>query len=281
MKSTDLTPASSFYVYVYIDPRNYQEFYYGKGQGDRKLAHLNDGSDSEKTRIINEIKEAKLEPIIKVIARNLTEEQALLVEKTLIWKLGKTLTNKSSGHYSEHFRPQNTLYKDLYGFDFENGVYCIHIDEKNERSWNDSKKYGFISGGQDWESWGKYICNLRPNDIVCAYVAPFGYVGIGRVTAKAVPPHEFTFEDKPLAFYNLEQPWVLEVKENVRDGEYLLKVEWLSTREKSSNIGCTIEYFRSRRMLGSLEGQPTTLKLLEEEFKVSFNDLLLNYNKAS
>lgn len=29
-----------YYVYVYIDPRNYEEFYYGKGKGSRKNAHL-------------------------------------------------------------------------------------------------------------------------------------------------------------------------------------------------------------------------------------------------
>lgn len=32
--------ASDYYVYVYIDPRNYEEFYYGKGKGNRKDAHL-------------------------------------------------------------------------------------------------------------------------------------------------------------------------------------------------------------------------------------------------
>jgi len=25
-----------YYVYVYIDPRNHEEFYYGKGKGSRK-----------------------------------------------------------------------------------------------------------------------------------------------------------------------------------------------------------------------------------------------------
>ena len=28
-----------YYVYVYIDPRNHEEFYYGKGVGSRKDAH--------------------------------------------------------------------------------------------------------------------------------------------------------------------------------------------------------------------------------------------------
>lgn len=33
---------SDYYVYVYIDPRNHEEFYYGKGRGARKGAHLKD-----------------------------------------------------------------------------------------------------------------------------------------------------------------------------------------------------------------------------------------------
>jgi len=27
---------NNYYVYVYIDPRNHEEFYYGKGKGSRK-----------------------------------------------------------------------------------------------------------------------------------------------------------------------------------------------------------------------------------------------------
>ena len=47
-----------FYVYVYIDPRNNEEFYYGKGTGSRKLAHLSQEGDNEK---INRIKNIKKE----------------------------------------------------------------------------------------------------------------------------------------------------------------------------------------------------------------------------
>jgi len=81
------------YVYVYIDPRNYEEFYYGKGKGTRKDAHLGDTGDSAKARRIAEIEREGLQPIVRVIARGLTEEEALLIEKTLLWKLGKWTTN--------------------------------------------------------------------------------------------------------------------------------------------------------------------------------------------
>ena len=39
---------NNYYVYVYIDPRNLEEFHYGKGKGSRKDAHLEDVSDSQK-----------------------------------------------------------------------------------------------------------------------------------------------------------------------------------------------------------------------------------------
>jgi uncharacterized protein len=74
----------NYYVYVYIDPRNFEEFYYGKGCGSRKDAHLFDESDSAKSRRIQEIKKAGLTPIIRVIVRDLSEAEALLVEKTLL-----------------------------------------------------------------------------------------------------------------------------------------------------------------------------------------------------
>lgn len=272
-------PKNTYYVYVYIDPRNHQEFYYGKGQGDRKAAHLKDSSDSEKVRIIRDIKREGLEPIIKVIARGLTEDQAFLIEKTLIWKLGRNLTNKSSGHFAENFRPHSTLHKDLYGFDYENGVYCINIGEGEHRSWEDSLKYGFVSAGQDWEKWGSRICSLRPNDILCAYLSGYGYVGIGRGVALACPANEFRFRGKPLSEVALKSPKMLEVRGDIRDGEYAMKVDWISIRKKEDRIGGDKTAWRSRSMLGSLEGQPKTLALLEEKFSVSFKDLLSELKK--
>lgn len=282
MKKPLVSSNANYYVYVYIDPRSHQEFYYGKGQGDRKLAHLSDDGDSEKTRIIKEIKNEGLEPIIKVIAKGLTEEQAFLIEKTLIWKLGRTLTNKSSGHFAENFRSHNSFHKDLYGFDFENGVYCINIGEGKHRTWNDSRNYNFISAGQSWVKYGSRICSLRPNDILCAYLSKYGYVGIARVLESAVPANTFLYNGKALSSYPLErQKEMFEVKNNPNDGEFVLKVEWIGLRDKNEKIGGSIEHWRSRSMLGSLEDQIDTLKLLEKKFQISFNDLLYRKDKAS
>jgi len=78
-------PNREFYVYAYYDPRNFQPFYIGQGKGKRKFFHESDQQDTKKTATIRAIKAAEQGPIIRVIAKGLTKEQALLVEKTLLW----------------------------------------------------------------------------------------------------------------------------------------------------------------------------------------------------
>src|ERR1051325_4667097 len=77
---------SNYYVYAYFDPRNYEMLYVGKGRGSRKNAHVPNKLGSDKERQIHEIKRAGLEPLIRVVAAKLTEDQAYLVEKALIWE---------------------------------------------------------------------------------------------------------------------------------------------------------------------------------------------------
>src|SRR5712691_815594 len=104
---------SNFYVYAYFDPRNYEMFYVGKGQGSRKHAHQPQKLGTAKERRIHEIERAGLKPLIRIIAANLTEDQAFLVEKALIWRTGVWLTNMNPGHFSDNFRPPNTLHLSL------------------------------------------------------------------------------------------------------------------------------------------------------------------------
>ena len=56
--------SKDYYVYMYIDPRNNQEFYYGKGKGKRKLSHLRKTSDSKIANRIKAIRKAGEEPVI-------------------------------------------------------------------------------------------------------------------------------------------------------------------------------------------------------------------------
>ena len=215
----------NYYVYVYIDPRNYEEFYYGKGKGNRKDAHLKDSSDSDKAQKIREIKKAGLEPIIRVIAKGLTEKEAFLVEKTLLWKLGKTLTNISKGQLKAHFRPFNTMYKELPEFDFSNDLYYVNIGEGPARNWDDCRRFGFLSAGQGTQ-WSEPMKTLCKGDVVVAYLKGKGYVGIGVVKDKAVSSSHFRHNHKSLHDLKLVEPGILKNYNNA-NAEFLVKVIWL------------------------------------------------------
>ena len=141
--------ASIYYVYAYFDPRNYEMLYVGKGRGGRKYAHLPNKAGSAKERQIHEIKRAGLEPLIRVVAADLTNEQALLVEKALLWRTGGSLTNVSGGHFAQNFRPPNTLHLSLPGFDTVRGIFFVNVGAHfgPHRQWDDCYKYDFLAAG--------------------------------------------------------------------------------------------------------------------------------------
>jgi hypothetical protein len=90
-----------FYVYALKDPREKpsKPFYIGKGTGNRAWEHQANVDDSEKGRVIKEIKEAGFNVLHTIVADNLTEHQALKIEAELISAFGirshgGLLTNK-------------------------------------------------------------------------------------------------------------------------------------------------------------------------------------------
>lgn len=105
--------SNSHYVYAYYDPRNLKMFYIGKGKGSRKDAHKPLKSGSDKESRLHQILRAGEKPLIRVIAANLTDEQAQLIETTLLWHEGELLTNIQSGKYIKKFRDKNTLNQEL------------------------------------------------------------------------------------------------------------------------------------------------------------------------
>lgn len=265
---------TEYYVYVYIDPRNFEEFYYGKGIGSRKNAHLKDDSDSEKSKRIKAINKEGLNPIIKVIAKDLTEAEAYLIEKTLIWKLGRNLTNLSSGHFAEKFRPHDTYHQDLSGFDFKNGLYYINVGEGNHRCWEDCKELGFLAAGQD-KKWSDPLRTLKPGDIVVAYLKKYGFVGIGKVKQKAIKVTEFKSNGKSLRQFKLKSPNLFDNSENEKS-EFLVAIEWVKTVEsKQAKWKGKAGLFTSQLIKASLQGQSKTRDFLEKEFDIKFRDLLL------
>ncbi|MCX7148061.1 MAG: GIY-YIG nuclease family protein [Rhodocyclales bacterium] len=263
-----------FYVYVYIDPRNYEEFYFGKGRGSRKEAHLSDTSGSGKTRRIAAIHKAGLKPIIRVIARDLTEHDALLVEKTLLWKLGRQLTNVSSGHYAENFRPHDTLHLDLSGFDYQRGIYYYNVGESPHRDWDDYVEFGFISAGQGVR-WRDAMLGFQEGDVVAAYLKKCGFVGVGRITARAKPIRDVTIRGKAILKHKLRC-------KNMGDNagsddlcEYVALVTWEKALDRAqAKWKPKADLYTTTHVRASLDGQPKTVKFLEEAFGLNIRALV-------
>jgi len=268
-----------YYVYVYIDPRNLEEFYYGKGKGSRKEAHLSDEGDSEKASRIREIRKAGLSPIIRVIASGLTQNEASLIETTLIWKLGKFTTNLASGHFSGKFRPHNKLHLELSGFDYQNGLYYYNVGEGPHRNWDDYVKYGFISAGQG-ERWRDAMIGFKKGDVIVAYLKRRknvgGYVGIGRITQKAEMIRNVCIGKKRL----LDLPLLCKnMDDNMSDpkkSEYVALVQWIKTFPRNhgkwkSRSGL----YTTTHVRASLDGQPKTIDFVETEFGVDMRKLIV------
>jgi antitoxin component YwqK of YwqJK toxin-antitoxin module len=86
---------NEYYVYCLIDPRTNSIFYIGKGKGKRVFQHLKEKeeihSNIDKLEIIKEIQQEGKNVGHLIIGENLTEEAALLLERILIYRLGRKI----------------------------------------------------------------------------------------------------------------------------------------------------------------------------------------------
>lgn len=112
---------NGYYVYIYLDTRNkgkyqyedltfdYEPFYVGKGKGRRAYKHIyeamkNFNSNKHKNNKIKKIiEETSQLPIIIIYKKELTNDEAIQIEKDLIAKIGRkdlgfgTLINYTNG----------------------------------------------------------------------------------------------------------------------------------------------------------------------------------------
>ena len=265
---------NEYYVYVYIDPRNFEEFYYGKRKESRKNAHLAADSDSEKSKRIRAIKEEGLEPIIRVIASGLSQHDALLVEKTLLWKLGKQLTNISSGHYAENFRPHDTLHLELSGFDFQSGLYYYNVGECETRNWDDYLKYNFISAGGN-ERWRDGINSFKVGDVFVAYLKSYGYVGVGEILQAACPVRDFKIDEKPLLNMDLACPNMGNSHLDDVQCEHVCSVKWHKTFDRvNAKWKPKSGLYTTTHIRASLDKQQPTIEYINTEFQLNLKEIV-------
>ena len=102
--------------------------------------------------------------------------------------------------------------------------------KKNHRSWEDSRRYGYISAGGHSIS---QLDRLHVGQVICAYRSGHGYVGVGIVTTDPTPFDEFITEIESKKLSDLP----LEHGDNpVTTREMFVGIRWIKALDKEHAI---------------------------------------------
>lgn len=111
-----------------------------------------------------------------------------------------------------------------------NGEYYVSFGE-GSRSWEDARKYGFISaGGGSWYS--KTLSLLSPGDRVWVNIPHTGYVGVGIVKESVSQAKETVFElnGERVRMEDLSlRGKYFDHGDDPENAEYVVKVDWIKT----------------------------------------------------
>ena len=111
-----------------------------------------------------------------------------------------------------------------------NGEFFVSFGDDEQRSWEDARKYGFISaGGGAWYS--RTLNLLKPTDRIWVRIPKIGYVGVGIVESEAIPASEFEVDEngKSVSILDIKTPAKYGSRVNTDDQEYFVKIKWLKT----------------------------------------------------
>ena len=161
--------ALRYYVYALVDPRDNRIFYIGKGRDNRVFQHaeaaLVDNTPGMKLDTIRSIISEGKEVAYYIIRHNLEENEAYLIESTLIDMLtyprfnhNNQLTNLIAGHHQwdegiKSIEEINVLY-DCPKIEIKNGDYILLVNLN--RSFNQAKAEGVYKRYDIYESTRKY-----------------------------------------------------------------------------------------------------------------------------
>ncbi len=108
------------------------------------------------------------------------------------------------------------------------GYKFVNCGEGPHRSWEDNRKFGFISAGQGWK-YGKQMMRLAEGDLIYAYRGKHGYVGFGNVVSGAVMVRDFSVGGRPILTMPMVQSNLCENSDDPELSEYAIGVEWIKT----------------------------------------------------
>lgn len=153
-----------YYTYIYLDPRKpssvdtsimgflFEPFYVGKGKSDRLLKHMNlkNTTNSLKIDKIKRILNAGVRPIILKISENLSEQEALSLERLLISEIGTKwcikdikrgpLTNMTSGGDGWSLSEETKKVLSIANSGVNNPMFGKHRTEEEKQKLRDFRK---------------------------------------------------------------------------------------------------------------------------------------------
>lgn len=149
-----------------------------------------------------------------------------------------------------------------------NGIdFFVALKETEHRNWDDMRRYAFVSAGHG-DKYRKAMGNLFEGARVWAAIPGTGYVGVGEVVAPSVPVSDFEVEidgqTMPILEAPLDASHMGEDSEDPEMSEYLVRVRWIESRERTEAIW-EKGMFANQNVVAKLR-QPFTLQRLSEVF---------------
>lgn len=108
------------------------------------------------------------------------------------------------------------------------GYWYVNAGEDNNRSWEDMRKYGFISAGGG-RFYSKRLDQLKVGDPIFVYQKKYGYIGHGHVISEACLARDFYVNRQLILNQALIQPRLAHDQNNPELAEYIVGVKWHKT----------------------------------------------------
>ena len=147
------------------------------------------------------------------------------------------------------------------------GYYFVNAGVKDDwrRSWNDMRKFGFLSAGGG-KKYSRPLERLEVGDEIFVYNAGEGYLGHGIVTSESQPASDFETEYGPLFDQDIEGKGILREGEGPDNAEYAVGVNWTSTVERDKALRYT-GIFANQNIVCKLY-DVNTVEFLKKELEV-------------
>lgn len=153
-----------------------------------------------------------------------------------------------------------------------NGEYYANFGVHATRSWEDARKYGFISaGGTSWFT--RTLNLLEPGARIWVNRPGVGYVGVGIVESAPIPSREFVVQTKdgpkPYLEVSKVRAGLEELLAKPGMDEQFVKVRWLHTRPDSEAIRGGLFGNQNSAAKPTTETWVTTIERLKPLFGIS------------